>query len=81
MPADGVAAWPEVRRYAVTQTGEEHSMPERKDESPLEQGRHDTEVRRDIQMREALGMPPSGDEPKVTRDTDLFKDEPEGSER
>lgn len=56
-------------------------MPERKDESPLDQGRHDAEVRREIQMREALGLPPSGDEPKVTRDSDLFDDEPEGSER
>jgi hypothetical protein len=51
-------------------------MPERKDESPLEQGKHDTEIRRETQIREALGVPPTGDEPKVTQDNDLFEDQP-----
>jgi hypothetical protein len=57
-------------------------MPERKDESPLEQNRDDSEIRRETQVREALGIPPTGDDPKVTRESDLFKDQPpQGSER
>jgi hypothetical protein len=56
-------------------------MPERKDESPLEQGRDESEKRRETQVREALGILPTGDEPKVTEESDLFKDQPRGSER
>jgi hypothetical protein len=45
-------------------------------ESPLEQGRHDTEIRRDTAVRGSMGMPASGrDTKKVTSETDVFKDQ------
>jgi hypothetical protein len=44
-------------------------------ESPLEQGRHDTEIRRDTAVRGSMGTPASGREtPKVTPETDVFKE-------
>jgi hypothetical protein len=53
-------------------------MPEKKDESRLEQGKRDTEIRRETQIRESLGKPtPGTDEPKVTPDSDVLKDQPE----
>lgn len=50
-------------------------MPERKDESPLEQGERDTEIRRETDVRGSLGIPPTDKEPKVTPEDDLFKDQ------
>lgn len=47
----------------------------RDDESPLEQGRRDTEIRRDTAIRASMGTPASGRETsKVTPETDVFKD-------
>ena len=40
--------------------------------SPLDEGRHDAEIRRESAVRSALGVSPSADEPVVTRQTDLF---------
>lgn len=56
-------------------------MPKRRgDESPLEQGQRDTQVRRDTAIRGSMGTPASGkDEQKVTPESDLFKDEPEST--
>lgn len=50
-------------------------MPEPKKESRMEQDERNTKIRRDTQIRGSLGYPPSGDEPKVTPEDDLFKDE------
>jgi hypothetical protein len=48
-----------------------------KDESPLEQGKRDTEIRRETQIRNSLGKPtPGTDEPKVTPESDVIKDQP-----
>jgi hypothetical protein len=50
----------------------------RDDQSPLEQGERDTEIRRDTAVRGSMGAPASGrNTPKVTPDTDLFKNQPE----
>ena len=49
----------------------------RGDESPLEQGHRDTEVRRDTAVRGSLGAPPSGPGRKVTSETDVFREQPE----
>jgi hypothetical protein len=55
-------------------------MP-REQESPLEQGQRDTDIRRETAIRGSMGEPASGtDTPKVTPETDVFKDEPQ-SER
>ena len=63
-------------------------MPEQKDQSPLDQGLRDTEIRRETQIRDSMGKPtPGTDEPKVTPESDVFKDqknqpeEPSQSER
>ncbi len=51
------------------------------DQSPLEQGRRDTEIRRDTAVRGSMGTPASGrDTPKVTPETDVFKEQPEKRE-
>jgi hypothetical protein len=52
-------------------------MPENtKDESPLEQGRRDTELKEQTHVRGSLGVLPSGDGPKVTPDSDEFGKQP-----
>jgi hypothetical protein len=58
-------------------------MPEQKDESRLEQGKRDTEIRRETQIRNSLGKPtPRTDEPKVTPESDVLKDQaPESNRR
>jgi hypothetical protein len=58
-------------------------MPESKDDlSPLEQGRKDTEIRRETQIRNSLGKPtPGTDEPKVTPESDVIKEQPEEQKR
>jgi hypothetical protein len=44
--------------------------------SPLEQGRRDTEIRRDTAIRGSMGTPPSGsdDSSKVTPNSDVFNE-------
>lgn len=44
------------------------------DQSPLEQGRHDTELRRRASMQSALGTAPTtgGGQPAVTPEADVF---------
>jgi hypothetical protein len=46
----------------------------------LEHGRHDTEIRRQTQVRGSMGSPPSGGERAVTPDSDVFKEQVRGSE-
>jgi hypothetical protein len=49
----------------------------RDDESRLEQGRHDTEIRRDTAVRGSMGTPASGTGgQKVTPESDSFRDQP-----
>jgi hypothetical protein len=51
-------------------------------ESPLEQGRRDTKIRRDTAVRGSMGTPASGREiPKVTPETDVFKEQAPGREQ
>ena len=50
----------------------------RDDQSPLEEGLRDTEMRRETAVRGSMGTPASGhDAPKVTPETDVFKEQPE----
>jgi hypothetical protein len=52
-------------------------VPEPKDQSPLEQGQRDTEIKRETAIRSSLGEPtPGTDEPKVTPESDVLKDQP-----
>ena len=51
---------------------------DRDEQSPLEQGRRDTEIRRDTAVRGSMGTPASGrDTEKVTPETDVFHEESE----
>jgi hypothetical protein len=51
-------------------------------ESPLEQGRRDTDIRRDTAVRGSMGTPASGWETlKVTPETDVFKEQASGREQ
>ncbi len=51
-------------------------MPEPKSDSPLEQGKRNTEIRRETQIRDSLGEPtPGTDQPKITPENDVFEDE------
>jgi hypothetical protein len=53
----------------------------RDDQSSVEQGKHNTDMRRDTAVRGSMGTPASGrDTEKVTPDSDMFKDQPQ-SER
>jgi hypothetical protein len=56
-------------------------MPEPKDESRLERDERNTEIRRETQIRDSMGQPSDPDEPKVTPESDVFKDEPPPSDR
>lgn len=48
----------------------------RDQQSPLEEGRRNTQIRRDTDVRGSMGVPASGsDTEKVTPDTDVFEDE------
>ena len=49
-------------------------------EDKLEQGRRNTQIRRDTAIRGSMGTPASGmDSPTVTSDNDLFKERMRGS--
>ncbi len=51
----------------------------RPEDSPLEQGRRDTEIKRETDLRDSLGPVPGTDaerEPKVSPERDVFKDTP-----
>ena len=52
-------------------------MPDdRKDESPLEAGLRDTELKEETHVRGSLGLPPTDGEEKVTPESDVFGNEP-----
>jgi hypothetical protein len=51
-------------------------MPDdRRDESRLEEGLHDTEIKEETHIRGSMGVPPTDDEPKVTPESDVFEDQ------
>lgn len=52
-----------------------------KDESPLEEGLRDTELKEETHVRGSLGLPPTDDEEKVTPESDVFRNEPDKPER
>ena len=45
------------------------------DQSPLEEGRRNTRIRRDSAMRGSMGMPPSGGDAEKTRPESDMADE------
>jgi hypothetical protein len=53
-------------------------VKDRKDESPREQGRRNTNIRRETAVRGSMGTPASGrDTQRVTPETDVFKEQAE----
>jgi hypothetical protein len=47
-------------------------MARKDDRSRVDQGKRDTEIRRETDVRGSLGSTPSGDRPKVTPESDMF---------
>jgi hypothetical protein len=55
-------------------------MATKDERSRVDQGKRDTEIRRETDVRGSLGSTPSGDRPKVTPESDVFGERDSSSE-